>query len=185
MDRRNFLAGVVMLGGIAGAYRAGAAMEADINDFDPESVDAPDPEDGIAAPETEQGIASAINDFREQQGRNTLASDGELTQTARAHARDMLQRDFFSHKNPEGEGPADRARCNAGENIFSSPMHPNVRGEGGPWDTTETAGQVEATVDGWQTSDGHRKVMLMPRWRAVGVGVIHGPDDFFAVAMFC
>jgi len=185
MNRRNLLAGVVMLGGVAGAYRVGAGVEAAIGDYEPGDVDAPDPKNGIPAPETEQGIVTGINEFRERQGRGALASDEQLTQTARAHARDMLQRDFFSHTNPEGEGPADRARCNAGENIFSSPMHPNVRGEGGPWDTTDTTGQIEATVDGWKTSKGHRKAMLMPRWRAVGVGVIQGEDEFFAVAMFC
>ena len=38
-----------------------------------------------------------------------LYLDDHLNNISQAHAQDMLDRNYFAHYSPEGEGPGDRA----------------------------------------------------------------------------
>jgi uncharacterized protein YkwD len=64
-----------------------------------------------------------INAEREKLGLPELYFDEELAEVARTHSKDMFQRGYFSHFNPEGKSPFDRIRKNgiqfriAGENL--------------------------------------------------------------------
>jgi uncharacterized protein YkwD len=185
MDRRNFMAGLLMVGGVGGAYRYGRLLDRELEGFDPEDVDAKDPENGFAAPDVEAGIATGVNELRASEGRERLSLDDRLGETAREHSRDMFVREFVAHENPDGEGPADRARCDAGETLFSAPIERQVAGPNAIYDTTELEGKVAATIGGWESSHGHRETILLGRWQALGVGVIQGDGEFLATAMFC
>jgi uncharacterized protein YkwD len=77
---------------------------------------------------------------------------------ARKHSKDMVDRGFFDHTNPDGEGPGDRFQragysgSKGSENI--------AMGSHGP----------SHTVDQWLASDGHCANMMNPGFSEIGVG---------------
>jgi uncharacterized protein YkwD len=96
-----------------------------------------------------------------------LKMNASLHCAARVHSKDMADRNYFDHVNPEGESPfvrIDRAGYGgyaaAGENIAAG---------------TDTP---EATVMGWLASDGHCANMLSPEYTEIGVGAYEGPGDY-------
>lgn len=96
-----------------------------------------------------------------------LTMQPSLRCAARKHSRDMNDRDFFAHVNPDGEDPFDRmARAGygsylqAGENIAGGSDSP------------------KATVDGWLASDGHCANMMSPAYTEIGVGAYEGLGEY-------
>jgi uncharacterized protein YkwD len=92
-----------------------------------------------------------------------LTMDPALRCAARMHSKDMNDRDFFDHTNPDGEPPWDRMGkagygnySNAGENIAG----------GSP----DAAG----TMDQWMNSDGHCANIMNPDFEHIGVGYYPG-----------
>lgn len=173
MNRRTVLAaGVVTVAGGAGVVLAG--------DSDLELVSEPD----VNAAESQ--IVAGINDTRADVGVGALERSDHLAAAAHDHSADMAERDFFSHENPDGETPTDRAGCRAGENIQAGTLGPARDPDTGrEYNTRETAELAAAVVDGWRNSQGHYEQMIMPRWAATGVGVYLTDEEFFATAMFC
>lgn len=99
-----------------------------------------------------------LNETRHAQGTGELLYSRRLELAADRHARDMALADFFAHVNPQGEDPGDRALgsgfCHqwVGENLavgFDSP------------------GDAQAA---WMDSPPHRRNLLSPVWRYVGMG---------------
>ena len=90
-----------------------------------------------------------------------------LTQTARAHAKDMGDNDFFSHTNLQGLGSADRIE---GAGYTGSPVGENI-----------AAGQAspESVVDGWMNSEGHCKNIMNDGYVSLGVGYYVAPDSYY------
>lgn len=88
-----------------------------------------------------------------------LTMHPNLRCAARMHSKDMADRNFFDHTNPDGESPWDRmgeagygSYSNAGENIAA----------GSP----DAAG----TMDQWMNSDGHCANIMNPNFEHIGVG---------------
>lgn len=187
MDRRNFLAGLIMLGGVGGAYKMGQEMEQARENLNMTEVReiSESTKEGLPRGDTESLILEQLNSFRKNKGVPEVSSDELLKEAARKHSRDMFVRDFFAHENPDGEGPDDRVPCNAGENLFKAPIHVSVVGNSAEYSTLTADGRADATIDSWKHSSGHREIMLMPRWINVGIGVIEGDGEFFVTAMFC
>lgn len=93
---------------------------------------------------------------------HALTMNGTLRCAARAHSMDMSVRSFFSHTNPDGDGPGARlgyagwAGFTWGENIawgYSSPT---------------------AVVNGWMNSDGHCANIMRSNYTQIGVGYYQG-----------
>lgn len=111
-------------------------------------------------------VLQLVNQFRAANGLPALKPNAFLDRAAMAHSRDMLARDFFSHINPDGVGPGERARA-AGyrwtrilENIAVGQRTPRE------------------VVNAWVASkDGHREAMLDPAVTELGVGYIFAPFD--------
>jgi uncharacterized protein YkwD len=110
-----------------------------------------------------------LNAERRAHGRAPFRREAALTAAAEEHARDMVERRFFEHENPEGESPAMRiARAGypraatTGENL----------GYG-----TAAAGSPAAIVDGWMHSPGHRRNILRSAFAEIGIGVVARPVD--------
>lgn len=88
----------------------------------------------------------------------SLSEDSRLSAAARAHSEDMAARNYFSHRSPEGEEPADRANSAGygggfgGENIAAGPF---------------TAEDVMVL---WMQSPGHCRNIMRPRFEEIGVG---------------
>jgi len=91
----------------------------------------------------------------------------ELRCAARLHSRDMSQRGFFDHVNPDGVGPEDRMR-RAGS-MFGVASESIARGEPGP---SMDFYQVLAELIEAGGSDCNN--IADPRFNAVGIGVYDG-----------
>lgn len=109
----------------------------------------------------EQSIVDAINKVRVDRGRGPVRLNPQLRIAARAHTRDMLQRQYFAHGDFAGRIVAAGAPgSRVGENLG--------------W---VEAGQmpVETIIYLWMQSPPHRAVLLRPGFELVGVGVARGP----------
>jgi len=53
-------------------------------------------------------FVAAMNEHRIEMGCDPLRWNPRAADVATAHSRDMVERGFFAHANPEGQGPADR-----------------------------------------------------------------------------
>ncbi len=138
----------------------------------PTPISTPAPE-VLAGPDVQIGVAEMltqerINRFRESRGLTVLASNSSLAAVARTHSKDMADRDYFDHLNPEGLGPQDRVEgaglvdFACGENIVSF-----TNAEEG------TAGYIaEEAFTGWLNSPGHYDNMVEASYDTGGVGVV-------------
>jgi uncharacterized protein YkwD len=128
--------------------------------------------------EQEQAIADLmINDPGQQ--RKSPVCDATLAQVARARARDMALRGYFSHTNPDGDGPNLLVR-EAGYPLpdwYSSEQDANsIESIGGGYPTAAGAWQ------GWLKSPSHHAHVLgtedfYAEQNAYGVGFYANPDS--------
>lgn len=115
----------------------------------------------------ERTALAGINAERAAAGLPPLVPSTELSRLARAYSRDMAERRYFSHSDPEGRRVVDRTTTagipwrNVGENIARN------RGFKDP---------ANVAVREWMKSDGHRGIILDSRYDETGVGVWVGPD---------
>ena len=118
-----------------------------------------EPADTVAA--YEQEVFDLVNQIREENGLEPFVYNETLAETARAHSQDMIDRNFFSHTNPDGEDPFDRMRDNglsfsmAAENIAAGQRTP------------------EEVVNSWMNSEGHR-ANILGGCEELGVGLALG-----------
>lgn len=96
-----------------------------------------------------------------------LTMQASLRCAARKHSRDMNDRNFFAHVNPDGEDPFDRM-ARAGYGSYSQAGENIAGGSDSP----------EATVAGWLASDGHCANMMSPGYTEIGVGVYEGLGEY-------
>jgi len=149
---------------------------------------------GLQPPDSEL-IDSYILDLTNQQRANyelePLSFDSELSGIAIMHSKDMFDRDFFDHNNPDGDGPTERARNNGirivsgtwigiGENIGETPIG-NVIGCGYVYDELDVA---KCTMDGWMDSPGHRENILNSDSSVIGVGTHCTTSSCFSTQNF-
>ncbi|MFI8490980.1 CAP domain-containing protein [Streptomyces rubrogriseus] len=116
--------------------------------------------DGLARTTAE--VVGLTNRERAGAGLPALAVDARLTAAAQAHSADMVTRDFYSHTDPDGGKPWDRAaaagadRRTVGENIACGQRSP------------------AEVVEGWMNSPGHRANILKAGFTHIGVGLAGG-----------
>ena len=110
----------------------------------------------------EREILELTNKEREKEGLNPLVWNDTLAKTAKAHSMDMVERGFFSHDNPDGKTPFDRMRA---EGINYRAAAENI-----------AAGQAtpEKAIAEWMNSEGHRRNILNPDLKELGVGLARG-----------
>lgn len=103
---------------------------------------------------TQAAILSAVNGVRKANGRPPLAYNGSLAAAARAQAQLMASRDQMSHTL----GGSLRARVTAA-------------GYDGAVGENLAAGQqtLEAAIEGWLASPGHRATLLSPKFTEFGL----------------
>ena len=109
----------------------------------------------------EARMLELVNVERTSRGLNALQFDNTLRDVARTHSRDMFDRGYFAHVNPDGKSPFDRMREGggrfraAGENLALAPT-------------------VDVAHTGLMNSPGHRENILNPAFGRVGIGVLDG-----------
>lgn len=123
----------------------------------------------------EKQVFDAINSIRQANGLYLLTNQAGLGGVARAHSDDMLARDYLSHVNPEGKDPGDRI---AAAGITVTAWGENIAMSDG------LADPVDAIVQGWMDSPGHRENILRAGWTHTGVGVAQSGDTFYFTQVF-
>lgn len=173
---------------------------------DPAVTDPDDPNGSSYRTDVETVTSAAVEDFvhaevnerRAEHGLEPLEWDGTVASVARAHSYDMARRDYFSHTNPDGEGPYDRFRdvdnyCSGyGENIAMTWVDRRVERPGGtdPVRYRTAEGLATGLVNQWMNSTPHRQAILeegdTPPWDRAGVGVYIAEDGaVYAGQNFC
>ncbi|MFH8786540.1 CAP domain-containing protein [Streptomyces roseoverticillatus] len=109
-------------------------------------------------PAMAQQLLALVNQERAKAGCRPLRASAQLTRLAQSFSDDMAQRGFFSHTDPDGRTPWDRAakhgiRNLGGENIARG--HPDAR----------------AVMEAWMHSAGHRANILNGEYRTLGIGL--------------
>jgi len=111
--------------------------------------------------EAERKMFDLVNAERIKVGLKPLKWDVKIRDVARAHSRDMFERRYFSHINPEGKDVGDRL-TDAGISFF-------IAGE-----NLAYAPDVLRAHEGLMNSPGHRANILNPDYRKIGIGVVDG-----------
>ncbi len=129
-----------------------------------------------------QAIFNQANRVRQENGRAVLVDDTNLESVAQAHSDDMMARNYKSHYNPEGEGPADRVHRlypqmlgDVGENLLGMEI---VNGELDP-----IAELAQQTVKEWMNSPEHRENLLNPIFTHMAVAVSARGESFLATQL--
>lgn len=157
-----------------------------------------DPKSQIDIYELEFEVHRLINVERINKGLKPLNWDERIAQIAREHSKDMVNRNFFSHDNPEGKDPTDRGNNHGyycrkdygsyytyglAENIAQTPIHSNVLGCGS---TTTLKTLANCIVDGWMKSAGHRENILTNTYTETGIGIAFSERDIaYSTQNFC
>ena len=110
----------------------------------------------------EQEIFNLINNQRKQNGLNELTINSEVQNVARIKAKEMVDKNYFSHTSPTYGSPFDMLKSfkisytTAGENIAGN---------------SSNSGAVTA----WMNSSGHRANILNSSFNQTGIGVVSSP----------
>ena len=111
-------------------------------------------------------VLELINNERSKNELGMLIIDESLSNVARTHSRDMYNRNFFSHTNPDGLSPFDRIKNYgityryAAENIAAGQATP------------------EEVVASWMNSEGHRKNILNSNFTKIGIGYYKSSNGY-------
>jgi uncharacterized protein YkwD len=124
-----------------------------------------------------EAVVSLTNNVRVFNGLATLSENQFLNTIAEERAKDMLEKQYFDHISPTGEQASDLAQRVGypykviAENIASGMFLTNQK-----------------IIDGWMQSPGHRKNILSPEVREIGVSVMKGrmsgQDTWVSVQIF-
>jgi|GEM_PF-2225700 len=131
------------------------------------------------AAQIEADVLRLSNIERTKIGLNELTLDETLASVARAHSKDMIARDFFSHDNPDECSSSCRATAGGyrwklvGENIHMM----------SGWKLTPIEAAV-MVVQGWMSSPGHRENLLKPGYQESGIGIIVQGDTVYSTGMY-
>ena len=122
-------------------------------------------------------VVCILNEGRESLGKRKLRTHAVLTEAAQRYARRMASEGFFSHVDPQGDGPIDRlVDAGYGERDYGQHWKAGeVIGRG-----TQVLSTPQAMAFMWLASKRHRRVVL-GRFRHVGVGIatVPGPVGAF------
>lgn len=137
--------------------------------------------DSLETGAVEDHIETRSNEERIAAGVGDTTHDEALAAVARNHSRDMRDRGFVNHTNPDGQDPQDRVEaagldCLPGENIYQAPRGALASSE---------AALADHVVRAWMDSAGHRRTLLRERYTRQGVGVAVGEDAVYVTQLFC
>lgn len=150
----------------------------------------------------EKKIHELVNAERRKKGLPVLSWNEDLTRIARRYSRDMAERRFFSHDDPEGRSFIDRYRaggfecklksgnaiCLGGENIAQDNLYSSISYVNGSlsyaWKSEDKV--AASVVKLWMESRGHRENILDPSFKRQGIGIAVTDDGrVFVTENFC
>jgi uncharacterized protein YkwD len=119
-----------------------------------------------AVPTLAQRILVLLNRVRTEHGLTPLELDPSLTQAATQHTSEMLRDGYFGHDSADGAPFTTRLTSYTA----TSPGHWAVA-ENLLWASGSL--NAERAVTMWMESPEHRANIVAPRWRQIGIAVIH------------
>ena len=122
-----------------------------------------------AANQLESQVLSELNAIREAHGLVPLSLSRPLSASADSHSRAMGAFGFFGHSSRDGSKFWKRV-----QRFYAQGSHGNWSvGENLLWSTTglDASGALKL----WMASPSHRKNILTPRWREVGLSAVSVP----------
>ena len=115
----------------------------------------------------ESSLLVDINAFRAQHGLAKLRLSRQLTSAARVHSQQMAQDGYFAHESADGSAFWKRL-----ESYYPvSPWHSWTVGENLLWSSSDLNGTD--ALEQWLASPPHRRNLMDPRWREIGVSAVH------------
>ncbi|MDZ7834753.1 MAG: CAP domain-containing protein [Alkalibacterium sp.] len=126
----------------------------------------------------EQTIITLVNELRQEQNLNTLASNDMLKAAAIIRAKETEE--SFSHTRPNGTDPFTVFEEEGisypykivGENLGMATYYLNEEE------------MAELLFDGWVESKGHYENMIRPDYEEIGVGVHYDGEFLYATQLF-
>ena len=140
------------------------------------------PGDRLQAERIETVINWLSNDERGRRGLAFLQVDETLARVARAHALDMLQRDYVAHLTPEGLTSAQRIAATARQYFFSASAE-NLWSAQGEWQAIPETLAARAVAD-WLASPAHLKNLISTAMNRIGTGFVGVGNYAVAVQVF-
>jgi uncharacterized protein YkwD len=107
-------------------------------------------------------MLARVNAARRSAGLAPLRRSPDLDRAAQEHAHDQLERGYFEHVSPEGSTPLSRGSAAGYRGLISENLHRRI-------------GPLEAILEDWLRSPGHRRNLLDPGASDLGVGLAIGP----------
>ena len=121
----------------------------------------------VAVPELQDMALTAINELRTSKGLRELKLNTGLSLAALGHSQSMAKFGFFTHEGRNGSP-------------FWTRIKPRYRPQGGRgWGVGENMVwsspglSADQAIQMWLDSPPHRKNLLAPSWREVGLGAVH------------
>lgn len=112
----------------------------------------------------ENTMLTLVNNEREKVGLKALKMDTKIRTVAREKSKDMYNRSYFSHVDPDGH--------DAGWRMDKAGIVYTIAGE-----NLAFAPDVQTAHTGLMNSEGHRKNILEPRFTRIGIGIINGGEN--------
>ena len=111
------------------------------------------------------GVLSRLNAIRAAHGLVPLALDPSLTAAALGHSEEMVVDGYFAHESADGAPFWKRLTG------YTHGAHGWSAGENLLW----SSGSIDAAraLELWMASPEHRRNILMPGWRQIGVAAVH------------
>ncbi|HEX6862171.1 MAG TPA: CAP domain-containing protein [Thermoanaerobaculia bacterium] len=106
-------------------------------------------------------MLARVNAFRGRFRLQPLAPSPLLDRISQDHAEDMLARSYSGHWTPEGLGPSERARAGG----YAAGIGENI---------VEQRFSVQEALQAWLDSPAHRRILLDPGCREMGLGLAVG-----------
>ena len=107
----------------------------------------------------ETQLLTLVNRERRKAKLPLFTLDSAMSNVSRKHSYDMAMRDFFSHKNKQGQSPFDRMR-QAGINFQAAA------------ENIAYASEVLEIHKNLMNSPGHRANIMNPRYNKIGIGIV-------------
>jgi hypothetical protein len=120
---------------------------------------------GYASDISVSEVIRLTNQERAKSGLTQLQINSELSNAAAGKARDMFEKQYWSHTSPSGTEPWDF--------ITGAGYSYRVAGENLARDFSNTSSMVQA----WMTSPTHRDNIMHPRYQEIGIAVVNGSLD--------
>jgi uncharacterized protein YkwD len=120
-------------------------------------------------------MVKAINEERQKRGLLPYRVDQRLTLVARAHAQDMVAREYFGHITPEGKTLRDR--------LWERGLEPYWAGENWLRAVRPADEVIQHAIEWFMADPSHRDNILHTHYDRVGVGVTEGPSGWYTFVL--